>query len=583
MRYNKLPFGRAILLFLSLVDYMTRCLYFMSNVSAFQLARLLYSPKLPPALEDGACVRVVEGEPTTSAGDAESIRSLLSSIYGQPIITFEKCGKQAASENSKPLNVGVIFSGGQAPGGHNVIAGLFDGIKSVNSESRLYGFLGGANGLVKNKFRELCKDEIDSYRNTGGFDMIGSGRTKLETHEQFSAAASNCAALDISAIVIIGGDDSNTNACVLADYFKKQSVPIQVIGCPKTIDGDLKNEWIENSFGFDTASSVYRGLIGNIARDATSAGKYWHFIRLMGRAASHLTLECAIQTHPNITLISEEVLDKGMSLRQIVSDIAETVAQRAERGMNFGVVLVPEGLIEFIPEIRALIEELSDVFATKSAKIDLLDDVDREAYLSKLLSSESSMVFQSLPKEIRIQLCAERDPHGNVQLSVVETAKMLAQMVFLRLRHMSNQGTYKGNFQPTFHFFGYEGRCAAPTNYDASYSYSLGFNAAALVNAGKTGYMSCIRNTAKPYLEWTAGGVPLTAMMNMERRSGKEKPVIKKSLVDLDGKPFKYFAEHREDWKKNNSYVYHSNIQYFGPPEVCDEISMTLKLEQQGK
>lgn len=549
----------------------------MDTRTQFEKARAKYEPKLPPALRKGADVEVVEGERTSSMDDAADIEPRFRSIYGSPIITFEQAAEQKLS---RELHIGVIFSGGQAPGGHNVIAGLFDGLKSLNPANRLYGFLKGPDGLVGNKYIEITSDIVDRFRNTGGFDMIRSGRTKLEKHEQFEKLQANCEALGISALVIIGGDDSNTNSCVLAEYFNSRDVKIQVIGCPKTIDGDLKNEWIETSFGFDTASRFYSGLIGNICRDAVSAGKYWHFIKLMGRSASHLTLECALQTHPNIALISEEVRERGLSLRQIVTEVSEAVAARAEKGLNFGVVLVPEGLIEFIPEIGWLINEMNDVLAARSSKMDSLDDVDRQSYLQRFLSRESSEVFQHLPPKIRTQLCAERDPHGNVQVSVVETEKLIAEMVEIKLGDLMRQGRYKGSFHPAFHFFGYEGRCAAPTNYDANYSYSLGYNAAALINEGKTGYMSCIMNTTKPADEWTAAGVPLTAMMNMERRAGKEKPVIKKSLVDLEGKPFRYFAAHRNEWKIGTDYVYCGSIQYFGPKEITDDINITLKMER---
>ncbi|MGN1365066.1 MAG: diphosphate--fructose-6-phosphate 1-phosphotransferase, partial [Victivallis vadensis] len=458
--------------------------------------------------------------------------------------------------------------------------GLYDGIKSINSSSRLFGFLKGPDGLVKDEYMELTDSIIDAYRNTGGFDMIGSGRTKLETDEQFELARKHCEVLGITALVIIGGDDSNTNACMLAEYFKSHNVGIQVVGCPKTIDGDLKNEWIEASFGFDTACRVYSELIGNIGRDANSAKKYWHFIKLMGRSASHIALECALQTQPNIAIISEEVAAKKMTLAQIVEEMAVVVAARAKAGMNFGVALIPEGLIEFVPEIKVLIAELNDLLAANAAKVDAMEKADKVAFAKANLSAESAKVFGSLPTGIQMQLCNDRDPHGNVQVSLIETEKMLAEMVGTRLKQMKSEGAYDGKFSTQVHFFGYEGRCAAPSNYDADYCYSLGYNAAALIGAGKTGYMSSVRNTMLPASKWIAGGIPITMMMNIERRHGHDKPVIKKALVELDGAPFKFFAAHRAEWAKETAYVYPGPIQYFGPAEVCDLVTRTLELEQ---
>ena len=474
----------------------------------------------------------------------------------------------------------MILSGGQAPGGHNVIAGLYDGLKSLNKTNKLYGFLKGPDGLVKDEYMELTDAIIDAHRNTGGFDMIGSGRTKLETDEQFEAARRHCEALGISALVIIGGDDSNTNACMLAEYFKSHSIPIQVIGCPKTIDGDLKNEWIETSFGFDTACRVYSELIGNIGRDANSAKKYWHFIKLMGRSASHIALECALQTQPNIAIISEEVAEKKMTLGQIVDEIAAVVAARSAAGMNFGVALIPEGLIEFVPEIKVLISELNDLLAANAEKVDAMEKGDKVKFALANLTKESAAVFATLPAGIQMQLCNDRDPHGNVQVSLIETEKMLAEMVATKLKAMKAEGKFNGKFSTQVHFFGYEGRCAAPSNYDADYCYSLGYNAAALIGAGRTGYMSSVRNTTKPASEWIAGGIPITMMMNIERRHGHDKPVIRKALVELDGKPFAFFASKRGEWAKETAYVYPGPIQYFGPSEVCDLVTKTLMLEQ---
>ncbi len=543
-------------------------------ISPLQKARSAYAPKLPVALRKGALVKVVSGEPTTAVSDVDKIKALFPSTFGSPVLTFE----QGEGAKGNAINVGVILSGGQAPGGHNVIAGLFDGIKSINADSKLYGFLKGPDGLVKNEFMELTADIIDAYRNTGGFDMIGSGRTKLETEEQFKKGAENCKALNISALVIIGGDDSNTNACLLAEYYKGNNIPIQVIGCPKTIDGDLKNEWIETSFGFDTACRVYSELIGNIGRDANSAKKYWHFIKLMGRSASHIALECALQTQPNVAIISEEVEAKKMTLGEVVNSIAKAVIARADKGLNFGVALIPEGLIEFIPEIKSLIAELNDLLAQEAAEFGKLNDADSKiAFVVGKLGAESKAVFTSLPKGIQLQLCNDRDPHGNVQVSLIETEKMLAEMVKTQLKSMPE---FKGKFSTQVHFFGYEGRCAAPSNFDADYCYSLGFNAAALIGAGKTGYMSSVRNNIKKSDEWIAGGIPITMMMNIERRHGHDKPVIKKALVELDGKPFAYFAANRDKWAVETAYVYPGPIQYFGPSEVCDLVSKTLTCEK---
>ncbi len=546
------------------------------HISPLQKARASYAPKLPPALINGAQVNVSEGAPTTAVADVEKIRDIFKTTFGSPVLTFSAGSKKPAT----PLTVGVILSGGQAPGGHNVIAGLFDGIKSINASSRLYGFLKGPDGLVKNEFMELSSDIIDAYRNTGGFDMIGSGRTKLETEEQFELARKHCEALGITALVIIGGDDSNTNACMLAEYFKSHNIGIQVIGCPKTIDGDLKNQWIEASFGFDTACRVYSELIGNIGRDANSAKKYWHFIKLMGRSASHIALECALQTQPNLAIISEEVAAKKKTLAQIVDEIASVVASRAKNGMNFGIALIPEGLIEFVPEIKVMIAELNDLLAANATKVATMNKPEKMFFAQENLSAASASVFKTLPQLIQLALCNDRDPHGNVQVSLIETEKMLAEMVASRLAEMKAAGFYSGKFSPQVHFFGYEGRCAAPSNYDADYCYSLGFNAAALIGAGKTGYMSSVCNTTRPTAEWVVGGIPITMMMNIERRHGHDKPVIKKALVELDGAPFKFFAEHREEWARETAYIYPGPIQYFGPAEVCDLVTRTLELEK---
>jgi len=536
--------------------------------SALQVARAAYQPKLPKALQGAVAVK--EGAATESVANQEEIKKLFPNTYGMPIVTFEVADKKV---ELPAMNVGVILSGGQAPGGHNVISGLFDGLKSFNKDCKLYGFLGGPSGLTDHKYIDLTADIIDEYRNTGGFDIIGSGRTKLEETEQFDKGIEICNKLGIKALVIIGGDDSNTNACVLAEYYLQKNTGIQVIGCPKTIDGDLKNNMIETSFGFDTACKVYSEVIGNIMRDANSAKKYWHFIKLMGRSASHIALECGLQTQPNICIVSEEVEAKKMTLGQIVNDIADTVAARAADGKNFGVVLIPEGLIEFIPEMKVLIAELNDLLAHES-------DVQKAL---QGLTPTSAAVYASLPEAIAKQLTLDRDPHGNVQVSLIETEKLLIEMVKTRLAAMKAEGKFVGKFSGLGHFFGYEGRCAAPSNFDADYCYSLGFNAAQLIASGKTGYMSLIRNTTAPASEWIAGGVPVTMMMNMERRHGEMKPVIRKALVELDGAPFKALVANRATWAKETAYVYPGPIQYFGPSEVCDQPTKTLALEQQAK
>ena len=546
--------------------------------SPLQVARASYQPKMPAALRGH--VRLTEGEKTQSVADQAEIKELFPNTYGMPVIEFTQ-GKAGDIENM-PMNVGVILSGGQAPGGHNVICGMFDALKRLNPESKLYGFLGGPSGLIEGKYAELTKEVIDEFRNTGGFDIIGSGRTKLEETWQFDNGIEVCNKLGIKAIVIIGGDDSNTNACVLAEYYLQKKCGIQVIGCPKTIDGDLKNKMIETSFGFDTACKVYSELIGNIQRDANSAKKYWHFIRLMGRSASHIALECALQSQPNICLISEEVEAKNMTLNDVVEQIVEVIVDRANAGLNFGSILIPEGLIEFIPAMRVLIQELNDMLAQNDDFASLEGDDAKREYVKSMLSPASCELYRSLPKGIARQLTLDRDPHGNVLVSQIETEKLLIEMVGKRLAQLKAAGVYKGKFAALNHFFGYEGRCAIPSNFDADYCYSLGVNATHLIAAGKTGYMSIVRNLTKPASEWIAGGVPITMMMNMERRNGKMKPVIQKALVDLNGKPFKYFAAHRAEWADPNlSYIYSGPIQYYGPSEVCDQPTRTLMLEHQ--
>lgn len=545
------------------------------KTSALQKERASYQPKLPKALQ--GAVKIKEGAPTESVDDQEEIKKLFPHTYGMPLVEFvpgDKC-------EQKLMNVGVILSGGQAPGGHNVISGLFDAVKKLNEENRLYGFLMGPGGLVDHNYIEITANFLEKYRNTGGFDMIGSGRTKLEKEDQFEKGLEVIRELDIKALVIIGGDDSNTNACVLAEYYAAKQYGVQVIGCPKTIDGDLKNEQIETSFGFDTATKTYSELIGNIERDCNSARKYWHFIKLMGRSASHIALECALQTQPNICLVSEEIQAKDKTLNEIVENIASVVAYRAKEGNNFGVVLIPEGLIEFIPAIGRLIAELNDLLAAHGADYKDLDKDAQREYILAHLSDANRSTFETLPEDVARQLSLDRDPHGNVQVSLIETEKLLSRMVAAKLEEWKKQGKYQGKFSPLHHFFGYEGRCAAPSNFDADYCYALGTSAAQLIANGKTGYMAIVKNTTDCTDNWKAGGVPITMMMNMERRTGEMKPVIRKALVELEGKPFKTFAANRDEWANHTCYVYPGPIQYWGPSEVCDQTTRTLALEQE--
>ena len=544
------------------------------EISALQKERAGYQPKLPKALQ--GAVKVKEGAPTQSVDNQEDIKKLFPNTYGMPLVEFEP----SDSANNAKINVGIILSGGQAPGGHNVISGLFDEVKKLNPENRLYGFLMGPGGLVDHNYIEITAENLQAYRNTGGFDMIGSGRTKLEKEEQFEKGLEIIRELDIKAVVIIGGDDSNTNACVLAEYYAAKQYGVQVIGCPKTIDGDLKNDQIETSFGFDTATKTYSELIGNIERDCNSARKYWHFIKLMGRSASHIALECALQTQPNICLVSEEIEAKDQTLNDIVEYIAGVVSYRAEQGNDFGVVLIPEGLIEFIPAIGRLIQELNDLLAAHGADYLNLDKEAQRKYILEHLSAENKATFETLPEGVARQLSLDRDPHGNVQVSLIETEKLISEMVAAKLDQWKKEGKYNGKFSPLHHFFGYEGRCAAPSNFDADYCYALGSSAAQLIANGKTGYMAIVKNTTAGTDQWKAGGVPITMMMNMERRNGEMKPVIRKALVELDGAPFKAFAAQREKWAKETCYIYPGPIQYWGPSSVCDQTTKTLELEQ---
>ena len=553
----------------------------MEKLSPLQIERLKYQPKLPSSLAEGInSLEMVEGSATQSVRDQEQIQELFKNTYGKPVVTF----KHTASSNSSEVrNVGVILSGGQAPGGHNVIAGLYDALKQANSANKLYGFLGGPSGIIEGKYVEFDDKFMDAYRNTGGFDIIGSGRTKLETEEQFEKSLAVCRKLNISAVVIIGGDDSNTNAALLAEWFVKNNTGIQVIGCPKTIDGDLKNDQIEISFGFDTATKTYAELIGNIERDANSAKKYWHFVKIMGRSASHVALEAALQTQPNITLISEEVEEKKMSLESIINYMCDIIVRRANMGKNFGIAVIPEGLIEFIPEMKSMISNLNDIMAALENDSEFVNATtirDKFDIVENRLEANNAKVYASLPVLIKGQLLADRDPHGNVQVSKIETEKLLIEMISTRLDELKSQGEFIGKFNAQSHFFGYEGRCAFPSNFDADYCYSLGFNAFALINFGLTGYLSSVRNLTAPASEWVAGGIPLTMMMNMEKRHGEMKPVIQKALVKLDGPVFKQLEENREDWALNDRYLFPGAIQYFGPSCVCDVTTCTLQLER---
>lgn len=547
------------------------------EISALQKERAAYLPKLPMALR--GAVKVKEGKPTHSVDNQDEIKKLFPNTYGLPLISFEP----GETMLRKRVNVGVILSGGQAPGGHNVISGLFDRLKQLDPENRLYGFLMGPSGLVDHNYKEITADFVEQFRNTGGFDMIGSGRTKLEEVDQFEKGMEIIRKLDIQALVIIGGDDSNTNACMLAEYYAAKKYGVQVIGCPKTIDGDMKNDQVETSFGFDTAAKTYSELIGNISRDCNSARKYWHFIKLMGRSASHIALECALQTHPNICLISEEIQQKDLSLNDIVEYIATIVAHRAAQGNNFGVVLVPEGLIEFIPAIGRLIQDLNDLLATNGAEYRDLDEEAQWTYILDHLKGKNRATFATLPKEVALQLSLDRDPHGNVPVSLIETEKLLSDMVGVKLAEWKKEGLFVGKYAALHHFFGYEGRCAAPSNFDADYCYALGTSAAMLIACDKTGYMALVKHLTEKSEDWVPGGVPLTMMMNMERRNGKLNPVIRKALVNLNGRPFQTFAARREEWARKTCYLYPGPVQYWGPSDVCDQTTLTLKLDNEDR
>ncbi len=549
------------------------------NHSPLQAERIKFKPTLPAVLKAGAgAVKTKIGKPTKSVADQAKIKAMFPNTYGMPEITFTK-GKNAEA-SKKVIKMAVVLSGGQAPGGHNVIAGILDGLKKANAKNKLYGFLGGPSGILENKFVEITPKLMADYRNTGGFDLIQSGRTKIETPEQLKTAKENILKNKFNALVIIGGDDSNTNAAVLAEYFKQEGVKVNVIGVPKTIDGDLKNAQIETSFGFDTATKIYAELVGNICRDVNSARKYWHFVRLMGRSASHITLEVALKTHPNITLVGEEVLAKKKTLGQIVNDIAKVIVDRSKAGKNFGVVLVPEGLIEFIPEMKALISALNDLLADNEAALSKLNTIkEKKAFVISKLPKNLAVLMESLPEGIANQLMLDRDPHGNVQVSLIETEKLLIEMLKTKLKELKKAGKYNGKFSTITHFFGYEGRCGIPSTFDATYTYALGYNAAVLALNDCSGYLSSVRNLTKKADSWVCGGIPLTMMMNVEKRKGKDKPVIRKALVELNGKPFKFLQKNREDWAKNDRYTFPGPIQYFGPAVVTEMTTLTLLLE----
>jgi len=555
----------------------------MEKLSALQKERLKYKPKLPLILTNRfSSIKPKFGAATESIADSDKLKKIFKNIYGKPVVAFAK-GKNPKL-NSKPIKAGVVLSGGQAAGGHNVIAGIFDALKKANPKNKLIGFLGGPSGIIDGKMKEITADLMDKFRNTGGFDLIQSGRTKIETPEQFEKSKHALLDNKIDALVVVGGDDSNTNAALLAEYFAEENAPVQVIGVPKTIDGDLKNDMIETSFGFDTATKIYAELVGNICRDVNSAQKYWHFIRLMGRSASHITLEVAFQCQPNIALIGEEVLAKKMTLSQVVDSIVEIVLERADKGKNFGVALVPEGLIEFIPEIKELIKNLNEVLATHEEKIKAFEMVrEKKNYVYNVLEPRLAELMKSIPENIESQLILDRDPHGNVMVSQIETEKLLVEMVEKKLRDMKKEGAFKGKFSAITHFFGYEGRCGFPTNFDTNYCYALGYNAVLLILNGFTGYMSSVRNLIKKPSQWTAGGAPLTMMMNMERRKGEDKPVIQKALVDLSGKPFRVFTQNRAKWAKDDDYLFPGPIQYFGPEEIVDSTTCTLMYEKSKK
>jgi diphosphate-dependent phosphofructokinase len=552
----------------------------MTTVSALQKARYGFVPELPPLLRAESCaVTVLKSAAATPEKDSEEIKNAYPATFGQPLLSFANGSNPEAVAKRR---IGVLLSGGQAPGGHNVIAGLFDALKKANPDSELIGFHLGPAGLVNGDHEILRKEKIDAYRNTGGFDIIGSGRTKIETDDQINAAIANAKRLKLDALVIIGGDDSSTNAAFLAEVFSQRKIRTQVIGVPKTIDGDLKNKYIETSFGFDTATKVYSELIGNVTRDTCSSRKYWNFIKLMGRSASHIALECALSTHPNICLIGEEIAAKKMTLQDVLQNMCRIIAARAAKGMNYGIVLIPEGIVEFIPETANLIHELNHNWSSYEQVFSGPTPLDlKKKWLCSHISREAFATLDQLPSEVAEQFLGLRDPHGNIIVSQIETEKLFISMIKNYLVSMSAAGSFTGKFSPMSQFYGYEGRSVYPSNFDANYCYALGTASFLLIANGVTGYIASVNNLAKPCREWTAGGVPLTMMMNMEDRKGTRKPVIAKSLVDIDGAPFKAFAAQREKWGVETDYVFPGPIQYFGPDEVCNRTTETLRLESE--
>ncbi|XP_023520077.1 pyrophosphate--fructose 6-phosphate 1-phosphotransferase subunit beta-like [Cucurbita pepo subsp. pepo] len=538
-----------------------------SECSELQAHRIDQPLPFPSVLKNP--FKFVDGPPSSAAGNPDEIAKLFPSLFGQPSAMLVPSDSSLVQMNQK-LKIGVVLSGGQAPGGHNVISGLFDYLQDHAKGSTLYGFKGGPAGIMKCKYVELTAEFIYPYRNQGGFDMICSGRDKIETLEQFKQAKEAAQKLDLDGLVVIGGDDSNTNACLLAEYLRSKNLKTRVVGCPKTIDGDLKCKEVPTSFGFDTACKIYSEMIGNVMVDARSTGKYYHFVRLMGRAASHITLECALQTHPNITIIGEEVAVKKLTLKNVTEYIVDVISKRSELGYNYGVILIPEGLIDFIPEVQQLIAELNEILAH--------DNVDEGGIWKKKLTTQSHHLFEFFPQAIQEQLLLERDPHGNVQVAKIETEKMLIQMVETELEKRRLEGAYNGGqFKGQSHFFGYEGRCGLPTNFDSAYCYALGYTAGALLQSGKTGLISSVGNLAAPVEDWTAGGTALTSLMDVERRHGKFKPVIKKAMVELGGAPFKKFALFREQWAVENQYISPGPIQFVGP--TSNVLNHTLLLE----
>ena len=548
---------------------------FYDNLTPLFKDRLKFKPIIPDIIKDLDSIQIADGPSTDAPADQAELKKLFKNTYGQPVCDISK-GK--SGDIHRKLKVGMILSGVNAAGGHNVVAGLYDALKEGNKESCLIGFKGGAGGILSNDYIEITDDLMDMYRNTGGFDIMGSGRTKIETPDQFAQAYKVITELQLNAMVIVGGDDSNTNAALMAEYFKSKNSDVIFVGVPKTIDGDLKNQYIETSFGFDTATKTYAELVGNIQRDAISSRKYWHFVKIMGRSASHIALEVALMTHPTWAVVSEEVKAKKMTLIQVAEQIADMVETRSKNGFNFGVVIIPEGLLEFIPEMGVLISELNDLLAAHGAEYAKLTDFNQQRdFVVSHISKAAGATFMTLPETIAKQLLLDRDPHGNVNVSAIETEKLVSDVVKAVLKKRGS----KVPFSPVHHFFGYEGRCAFPSNFDATYCYNLGRTAMILAALKKTGQMAIVSNLKELAEHWHAGGFPLTSMMNMEKRGGEMKPVIQKALVELEGKPFKYYAAHRDEWAKGDDmFAFPGAIQYYGSREICDQPTKTLLLEQ---